>query len=147
LFPLAVLAPLRAQTAPPGVQAPAEQTFKVGTLTVKFVGTANVNEQVVRANMQVHEGGDFDDALLDRDIRNLYTTGLFEFIQIKREQVDEHTVNLVIEVTPKFRVLAIRYEGNKHYKSGRLEKETKTRPNTALDERQVKEDSEKLRDY
>jgi outer membrane protein insertion porin family len=144
---MAALAPLRAQTPPPEASAPAEPTYKVGTMTVKFVGTANVNEQVVRANMQVHEGGDFDDALLDRDIRNLYTTGLFEFIQIKRETVDEHTVNLVIEVTPKFRVLAIRFEGNKHYKSGRLEKETKTRPNTALDERQVKEDSEKLREY
>ena len=147
LLAFAAPAPLRAQATPTGAPATGEPTFKVGTLTVKFVGTANVNEQLVRANMQVHEGGDFDDALLDRDIRNLYTTGLFEFIQIKREQVDEHTVNLVVEVTPKFRVLAIRFEGNKHYKSGRLEKETKTRPNTALDERQVKEDSEKLRDY
>jgi outer membrane protein insertion porin family len=147
LFPLAVLAPLKAQTTPPDQPASSGPTFRVGTLTVKFVGTANVNEQVVRANMQVHPGGDFDDGLLDRDIRHLYTTGLFEFIQIKRETVDEHTVNLVIEVTPKFRVLAIRYEGNKHYKSGRLEKETKTRPNTALDERQVKEDSEKIREF
>jgi outer membrane protein insertion porin family len=144
---LLLLAPLRAQLPPsdqPGASGP---NYKVGTLTVKFVGTANVNEQVVRANMQVHPGGEFDDALLDRDIRHLYTTGLFEFIQIKREAIDEHTVNLVIEVTPKFRVLAIRFEGNKHYKSGRLEKETKTRPNTALDERQVKEDSEKIREY
>ena len=34
----------------------------MGTITVKFVGTANVNEQVVRANMQVREGGDLDEA-------------------------------------------------------------------------------------
>ena len=54
---------------------------------MKFVGTANVNEQVVRANMQVHEGGDLDDTMLDRDIRALYKTGLFEFIEIKREDV------------------------------------------------------------
>ena len=137
--------PARGQAAG---QAPAQApAYKVGTVTVKFVGTAVVNEQVVRANMQVHEGGDLDDAMLDRDIRSLYKTGLFEFIEIKREQVNDRVFNLVVEVTPKFRVLAIRYEGNHKVKSRRLEKEIKTRPNTALDERQVKEDSEKIREY
>jgi len=110
------------------------------------VGTANVNEQIVRANMQVHEGGDLDDTILDRDIRNLYKTGLFEFIEIKRQAVNAVTYNLVVEVTPKYRVLAVRYQGNKQIKTSRLQKEVKTQPNTALDERQVKEDSEKLRD-
>ena len=121
--------------------------YKVGTVTVKFVGTANVNEQVVRANIQVREGGELDETMLDRDIRALYKTGLFEFIEIKREAADAHTFNLVIEVTPKYRVLAIKYEGNKAIKTKRLEREVKTTPNTALDERQVKEDSEKLKEY
>jgi outer membrane protein insertion porin family len=85
--------------------------------------------------------------MLDRDIRSLYKTGLFEFIEIKREAVDGKSFNLVIEITPKYRVLAIRYEGNKKVKGTRLEKEIKTKPNTALDERQVKEDSEKIREY
>ena len=119
----------------------------MGTLTIKFVGTANVNEQVVRANIQMHEGSDLDDTMIDRDIRALYKTGLFEFIEIKREQVDPKTINLVIEVTPKFRVLDVKFVGNKKVKSTRLTKEIKTRNNTALDERQVKEDSEKIRDY
>jgi len=141
-----------AQTAPagagvgPGASAPAP-AYKVGTITIKFVGTANVNEQLVRANMQVREGGDLDETILDRDIRALYKTGLFEFIEIKREQVDPHTYNLVVEVTPKYRVLALRFEGNKKVKTSRLLKEVKTKANTALDERQVKEDSEKLKDY
>ncbi len=121
--------------------------FKVGSITVKFAGSANVSEQVVRANMQVREGGDLDDTMLDRDIRSLYKTGLFEFIEIKREAVDGKSFNLVIEITPKYRVLAIRYEGNKKVKGTRLEKEIKTKPNTALDERLVKEDSEKIREY
>jgi len=136
-----------AQPTTPASGAEAAPSYKVGIVTVKFVGTANVNEQVVRANMQVREGGDLDDTMLDRDIRSLYKTGLFEFIEIKREAVDGKTFNLVVEVTPKFRVLAVRYEGNKKVKGTRLEKEIKTKPNTALDERQVKEDSEKIREY
>jgi len=121
--------------------------YKVGTVTIKFVGTANVNEQVIRANMQIREAGEFDEVILDRDIRSLYRTGLFEFIEVKHEAVDAQTFNLVVEVTPKFRVLAVRFEGNQKVKSNRLEKEAKVKANQALDERQVKEDTEKLREF
>src|SRR4051812_34091840 len=134
------------QPTQPG-QPPPNPTFKVGTITIKFVGTANVNEQVVRANMQLREGSEFDEVSLDRDIRSLYRTQLFELIEIKHEPVDERTFNLVIEVTPKYRVLAVHFEGNQKMKSSRLEKEAKTRPSQALDERQVKEDAEKLREF
>jgi outer membrane protein insertion porin family len=137
-----------AAPAKPGTQQePAAPVLKVGTVTVKFVGTANVDEQVVRANMQIREGGEFDDVMLDRDYRALYRTGLFEYIQIKQEQVDAKTFNFVVEVTPKFRVHAVRFEGNVKEKTARLEKEVKTRPNFALDERQAKEDAEKLREF
>jgi len=127
--------------------APAQPVYKVGTLTIRFVGTANVNEQVVRANMQIKEGGQVDDTVIDRDIRTLYKTGLFEFIEVKRETLPNNVLNLVVEVTPKYRVLAIRYEGNKKVKSSRLQKEVQSKTNAALDERLVKEDAEKIRDY
>ncbi|MBL9202127.1 MAG: outer membrane protein assembly factor BamA [Opitutaceae bacterium] len=136
----------QAAAASASAQPPAP-AYKVGTVTIKFVGTANVNEQVVRANMQIRDGGDFDEVVLDRDIRSLYRTGLFEFIEVKHEPVNPTTFNLVVEVTPKFRVLAVRFEGNVKMKSNRLEKEVKVKPNQALDERQVKEDSEKLREF
>ena len=119
----------------------------MGSIAVRFVGVANVSEQVVRANIQVREGIDLDDTLIDRDIRSLYRTGLFEFIEVKREILNDHTVNLSIEVTPKYRVLSVRFEGNVKVKSHRLEKEVKTKPNSALNERQVKEDAEKLKEY
>ncbi len=141
---------MQAQTAPPGQPAaPAQPPPKVGTITVKFVGTANVNEQIVRANMSLREGGEFDGNMLDRDLRSLYRTGLFELIEFKQEASDatQTVFNFVIEVTPKFRVYAVRFEGNLKEKSTRLEKEIKTKPNLALDERQVKEDAEKLRDH
>jgi len=119
----------------------------IGTVAVKFLGTANVSEEVVRANMQIREGTVLEDAMIDRDIRALYRTGLFEFIEVKREAVDSTTFNLLVEVTPKFRVMAVRFQGNNRVKVSRLEKEVKIRPNTALDERQIKEDSEKIREY
>ena len=87
---------------------------KIGTITVRFVGSAVVDEQVVRANMQIREGGELDESALDRDIRTLYRTGLFETAQVLRSNspTDPNVVNLIVEVTPKYRVLSIRYEGN-----------------------------------
>ena len=126
--------------------AQTEPVYRVGSVNVRFVGTAIVDEQVVRANMQIREGAELDDAVLDNDIRSLYRTGLFEFIEIKRDTRGS-IVNLVVELTPKYRVLAIRFDGNKRVRTRRLERETKTRPNTSLDERQVKEDAQKIREY
>lgn len=125
----------------------ARPSYHVGTITIKFLGAANVNEEVVRANMQIREGGSLDDMMIDRDIRALYRTGLFEFIEVKRESLGNGVFNLVVEITPKFRVMSVRFQGNNHVKERRLEKEIKTRPNASLDERQIKEDSEKIREY
>ena len=108
---------------------------------------ANVNEQIVRANMSLREDTDLDESLIDRDIRSLYKTGLFEFIEVKRETTTGNGVNLVLEVTPKFRVLGVRYEGNKAYKDKRLQKEIKTVANGALDERQIKDDAQKIYEF
>lgn len=141
---VAGLTGLFAQEAPQAPQGPAQ---KIGTLTVKFVGVANVSEQVVRANMALREGTDLDESIIDRDIRTLYKTGLFEFIEVKRDNAPGNVVNLVVEVTPKYRVLNIRFEGNKAYKEKRLLKEIKSTQNGALDERQVKDDSQKLYEF
>lgn len=125
-------------------QAFGESKITVGSLEVRFLGVRNVNEQVVRANIQTKEGAAYDEATIDRDVRNLYRTGLFELIEFKKEEASFDKVNLVVEVTPKFRVLAVEFDGNHELRRSRLLKEVKTKANSSLDERQIKEDSEKL---
>ena len=147
-FALALIigAPLaRAQIETPAAEATPQK--KVAAVAVKFIGLANVSEQIVRANIQVRAGTDYDEAAIDRDIRSLYRTGLFEFIEVKREELPDKSVNLVFEITPKFRVQAVHFEGNKRYKTGRLEKEISTKTNSSLDEHTVKADAEKLHEF
>ncbi|KXU34549.1 outer membrane protein assembly factor BamA [Cephaloticoccus capnophilus] len=121
--------------------------IRVGEIAVRFLGIANVSEEVVRANMQIREGRAVDDTMIDRDIRALYRTGLFEFIEVKREALPGNVFNLVVEVTPKYRVMSVSYRGNRKIKDNRLDREIKTRANASLDERQIKEDSEKIREH
>jgi outer membrane protein insertion porin family len=135
----------RAQTEVPAAEAPQPKT--VAAVVIKFIGIANVSEQIVRANIQVRAGEDFASGTIDRDIRSLYRTGLFEFIEVKREELPGKLVNLVFEITPKFRVQAVRFDGNKGEKSTRLEKEISTKANSALDEHTVKSDVEKLHEF
>ena len=147
-FALALLigAPLaRTQTEAPAAESVPQA--KVASVAIKFIGIANISEQIVRANVQVRAGSDYDEAAIDRDIRSLYRTGLFEFIEIKREELPDKRVNLVFEITPKFRVQAIRFEGNKNFKTARLEKEVSLKTNSALDEHTIKGDAEKLHEY
>ena len=131
----------------PAAGGPPAPAPRIGAIAIKFGGISNVSEQVVRANMALREGNDLDEAVIDRDIRSLYKTGLFEFIEVKRENTPNNGVNLLIEVTPKYRVLAIKYAGNKNYKESRLKKEIKSTPNGALDERQAKDDAAKIYEF
>lgn len=119
----------------------------IGKVDVRFLGVRNVSEQVVRANIQMREGALFDETVVDRDVRGLYRTGLFELIEIKKEEVGFDRINLVVEVTPKFRVLSVEMDGNRAFKRSRLLKEVKTISNAALDERQIKADTEKLFEF
>jgi len=143
---LASVAPVAVQ-AQPYAQGGEQPEYRVGEIAVRFLGIANVNEEVVRANMQIREGGAVDDTMIDRDIRALYRTGLFEFIEVKREALPANVFNLVVEVTPKYRVMSVEYRGNRKIKATRLDREIKTRANASLDERQVKEDAEKIREH
>jgi outer membrane protein insertion porin family len=147
-FALALLigAPLaRTQTETPAAEAAPQP--KIASVAIKFIGIANISEQIVRANIQMRAGADYDEAAIDRDIRSLYRTGLFEFIEVKREGLPDKTVNLVFEITPKFRVQAVRFDGNKTYKTSRLQKEVSIKTNTALDEHTIKSDAEKLHEF
>ena len=150
LLPIALALLIGAPLARAQIEAPAAETApqpKVASVAFKFIGIANISEQVVRANVQVQAGMDYDEAAIDRDIRSLYRTGLFEFIEIKREELPDRRVNLVFEITPKFRVQAVRFEGNKEYKASRLEKEITIKTNSALDEHTIKVDAGKLHEF
>jgi outer membrane protein insertion porin family len=144
---LLIGAPLAQVCAETPVTTETAPQRKVGTVAIKFIGIANVSEQIVRANIQVHAAADYEEAAIDRDIRSLYRTGLFEFIEVKREELPDKSINLVFEITPKFRVQAVRFEGNKDYEKDRLQKEISTKTNSTLDEHTVKADAEKLHEF
>lgn len=134
-------ASLHAQASRSGTQA------VVGEIDIRFIELQNVTQEVVRANMQTREGEPYDEGLIDRDIRSLYRTGLFEYIEVKRDFAEQRTVNLIFELRPKYRVGSVRFEGNDRVRTRRLVRETSVRENAALDERLVRLDAEALHQF
>ena len=148
-FGLAALIVLAVVSLSPSgfAQASAGNVPTIRKVEVKFTGVATVTEEIVRANMSLRDGMPYDETLIDRDIRSLYRTGLFEFIEVRRIPAPNNQVDLVFDVRPKFRVGAIRFEGNRRVSTRRLEAEVTIRNNFALDERMVKQDADKLLEY
>ncbi len=110
---------------PPGSygQQQLAQERPIGSIEIEFIELENVSRDLVRANMQLREGMRYDELQIDRDIRALYRTGLFEYIEVRREFVDDGSVNLLFELRPKYRVEAVEFRGNEHVSDTRLLRE------------------------
>ena len=124
-----------------------QRDVTIGKVEIEFIGVQNVNEAVLRSNMQVRPGMPYTEAIVDDSLRALYGTGLFEYIDVKRTEEANGTLDLIFRVKSKYRVLAIYYDGNYRIKEKSLRKEIGTRANASLNERLVKEDSQKLFEF
>lgn len=134
-------ASLSAQTR----EAAGERT--VSQLTIEFIELENVSREVVLANMQLREGDRYDENIIDQDIRNLYRTNLFEYIEVRRAFPTPETVELVFVIRPKYRVRAIVLEGNESFSNRRMRNQIEMVSGAALDERRVRLDSQKIFEY
>ena len=116
-------------------------------LIVNFTGLSNVNEEVARANMSLREGEPYDAIAIDRDIRTLYRTQLFEHIEVRLQPVDSDEVDLFFDIRPKFRIASISFDGNERIRDRRLESEVTILPNQILNERRVKEAGQAIEEF
>ncbi len=114
-------------------------------LIINFTGLSNVNEEVARANMSLREGEVYDQIAIDRDIRTLYRTQLFEHIEVRLQPIGDNEVDLFFDIRPKFRIASISFDGNEKIRDRRLENELEIQANNILNERRVKEGATRSR--
>ena len=126
-------------------RAPEPPTIR--KLIVNFTGLSNVNEEVARANMSLREGEPYDAIAIDRDIRTLYRTQLFEHIEVRLQPIDSDEVDLFFDIRPKFRIASISFDGNERIRDRRLESEVTILPNQILNERRVKEAGQAIEEF
>lgn len=119
----------------------------IGDIQVEFLNLQNVSTQAIMAQIQLRVGMPYSQGLVDRSIRSLYRTQLFDFIEARPDPMPNNEVRITFIVQPKYRLQAINYEGNDKYSDRRLRSKTETRAGRALNERAIREDRDAILQY
>ena len=108
---------------------------------IKVEGNQRIETATVLSYIDVQKGDPFDQALLDRALKNLYATGLFADVSIHQDGTD-----LVVKVVENPIINEIRFEGNKKLKSDDLKTEIQLKPRQVLTRTKVQTDVDRLQD-
>jgi outer membrane protein insertion porin family len=106
----------RAQQGPAGVPADVIQEIEVQ-------GNQRIEAATVRSYLTVGVGDPFDPAELDRSLKNLFATGLFDDVSLRREGN-----RLIVAVVENPIINRIAFEGNRRLEDDVLEAEVQLRP-------------------
>jgi outer membrane protein insertion porin family len=122
--------------------------IKIAKVDIKHVGPQSVSDELIRSNIRVKAGNEYDSSLalqaaLDDDVRNLYATGFFYNIQVTRTSSAEGDV-LTYIVQGKPRLVDIKFHGNTKYTDAKLLKKISSKPGDPLDERKLFTDSQDI---
>ena len=110
------------------------------------MGPAAVSDALVRANIRVKKGDNYNASAVEDDIRNLYGTGYFFNIRVGTENTDKGVL-LTYVVQSKPIITEVRLVGNKKYGSAKLRKKIKSKVGEPMDERKLFLDAEEIRKF
>ncbi len=119
----------------------------VGKIDIEFVDIQSVSVEAIRARLQLREGTPFSQNLVDRSIRNLYNTRLFDFIEARTEDLPGGQVKVTFLVQSRYTIEQIRITGNKKVRTSRLRKEVRSLVGQPLDERRIRRDADDITEF
>lgn len=121
-------------TSPALIQPASAQNFlleanqfegkKVTEVQIRYRGPKTVNEARLRNHMSVAPGKKYSQAVLDEDIRTLYSSGLVDDIQFYAED-QEGGVKVIAEVVTRPLINGLGFDGNTTFSDKKLANETK----------------------
>ncbi len=106
-------------------QAPTRPAaLAAGTVhSIKIEGNQRIEEGTIRSYMLVQVGDSFDADRIDRSLKTLYATGLFQDVRLTRSGD-----NLIVRVVENPLVNRVAFEGNKKLTDDQLRPEVQVRP-------------------
>ena len=123
-----------------GVQA---QTITSGDpiQEIRIEGTQRIEPETVRSYMEINPGDPFSAALIDQALKNLFATGLFADVSLRREGDA-----LVVSVTENPIINKLAFEGNSRIDDETLQAETQLRPRVVYTQPRVQADVKRILD-
>jgi outer membrane protein insertion porin family len=124
--------------APSGAPAP----FAGGTISaIRVEGNQRIEEGTIRSYMLVAPGDSFDPDRLDRSLKTLYATGLFNDVSLRRDGT-----TLVVHIVENPIVNRIVFEGNHKLTDDQLRPEVQLRPRAVFTAALAQADRQRILD-
>jgi outer membrane protein insertion porin family len=131
----------QAQTAQVPNKAP-----NVVEIEVQFAGPATVSKDRLLANMRTRVGQPYSEAVVEEDIRNLYSTGNVVNVRIFGEPKGDG-VKVIVVLQAKAKITAVEIEGAQQFKLSRLREKISVKPGDAGSEAAMEADRQKILEY
>ena len=117
---------------------PAEQTEDIIS-GIAVQGNQRIEAATIATYLTVGEGDRFDPVRIDRSLKNLFATGLFADVSIRRQDNQ-----LIIRVVENPVINRISFEGNKKIDDDKIAPEIQLRPRVVYTRTKVQQDVEKV---
>ena len=125
-------------------QPPGVPQLKVSRVALTNIGPVLVSEALVRANIRVKEGENYNRLAIDDDVRTLYGTGYFLNIRVAEERIEDGVGLLyVLQARPK--IADILYTGNTKFSKEKLAKKITSKVGEPMDERKLFSDAQEIK--
>jgi len=134
--------PRALRAAPPLRRLPVQRPSESGSITaVKVEGNQRIEEGTIRSYMLVQPGDQFDPDRIDRSLKTLYATGLFQDVTLRRDGS-----TLVVKVQENPIVNRIAFEGNRKLTDEQLRGELQLRTRAVFTPQLAQADRQRMLD-
>lgn len=107
--------------------------------SIEVLGTQRIEVETVKSYMAIAEGDLYDSDRINRSLKALFNTGLFQDVAIRREGEQ-----LLVRVVENPIINRIAFEGNKRIKEEQLNTEIQLRPRTVYTRSKVQSDVKRI---
>ncbi len=102
--------------------------------TIEVEGNQRIEVETIESYLALHKGDPFNAELIDRSLKNLYATGLFDDVSIQRSGD-----TLVVKVVENPIINRIAFEGNKRIDTKTLQAEVQLQPRVVYTRQRVQD--------
>lgn len=136
---------LHAQAPEATSQEAAATSRIVKAVDIVNQGGAQIDASRIRANMATRVGSAFEEDVLEQDVKNLYTTGLVDNVEISTQD-EAGGVRVVVRVTGRGAAGDVSFVGNTVFDAARLRKQVEVKAGEPVDEAKLFAGATKIRE-
>ncbi|MCM8831131.1 MAG: outer membrane protein assembly factor BamA [Candidatus Omnitrophica bacterium] len=115
-------------------------------LQIKIEGNKIISDAAILSKIKVRAGGQYNSDLVNEDLKNLYATGFFDTVDVKKEDTDEGVI-LTFILNEKAILKKIEIEGAKSIRIKKIEEILDLKVGAFIDDYKIDEATNKLYDY